>query len=209
MEDSAVVCRWFSLAGVTLVRVNIWHTRGKRWQKRVGIWEFSQYGIVFVGSFTFLLIIKIFLKSWNYCRFTAWYNAVVFMRCVQHHGWDIDIDVHACMLSCFSRVSLFATLRILPCQAPLSVEFSRQEYWSGLPCPSPGDLPNPRIESTSLTSSALGGRFFTHWATWEACWPCYVKINSFSITKKVLCLVLLYPHPLPPAPTPSFASSYH
>ena len=43
----------------------------------------------------------------------------------------------------------------------LSMEFSRQEYWSGLPFPSPGDLPNPGIEPTSLASPALAGRFFT------------------------------------------------
>ena len=46
--------------------------------------------------------------------------------------------------------------------------FSRQEYWSGLPCPPPGDLPNPGIEPVSLTSPALAGRFFTTSATWEA-----------------------------------------
>ena len=40
-------------------------------------------------------------------------------------------------------------------QAPLSMEFSKQEYWSGLPCPPPGDLPNPGIESTSLEFSLL------------------------------------------------------
>ena len=43
----------------------------------------------------------------------------------------------------------------------------RQEHWSGLPCPPPGDFPNPRIEPESLMSSALAGRFFTSWATWE------------------------------------------
>ena len=46
-------------------------------------------------------------------------------------------------------------------QAPPSVEFSRQEYWSGLPCSPPGPLPNPGIEPTSLASPALAGRFFT------------------------------------------------
>ena len=50
-------------------------------------------------------------------------------------------------------------------QAPLPVGFSRQEYWSGLPCPPPGDLPDPGIEPVS---PALAGRFFTHLATWEA-----------------------------------------
>jgi len=46
--------------------------------------------------------------------------------------------------------------------------FSRQEYWSGLPCPPPGDLPNPGINPTSLMSPALVGGFFTTSATWEA-----------------------------------------
>ena len=46
--------------------------------------------------------------------------------------------------------------------------FSRQEYWSGLPCPPPGGLPHPRMESASLTSPALAGRFFITSATWEA-----------------------------------------
>ena len=47
------------------------------------------------------------------------------------------------MLSCFSRVQLFVTLRTVARQSPLSVGFSRQEYWSGLPYPPPGDLPDP------------------------------------------------------------------
>ena len=46
-------------------------------------------------------------------------------------------------------------------QAPLSMKFFRQEYWSGLPFPSPGALPNPGVEPTSLVSPALAGRFFT------------------------------------------------
>ena len=47
------------------------------------------------------------------------------------------------------------------CQAPLSMGFSRQEYWTGLPCPPSGDLPDPGIKPTSLLSLALAGRFFT------------------------------------------------
>ena len=47
------------------------------------------------------------------------------------------------------------------CQAPLPMEFSRQEYWSGLPFPSPGDLSNPGIKPTSFVSLALADRFFT------------------------------------------------
>ena len=52
-------------------------------------------------------------------------------------------------------------------QAPLSMGFSRQEYWSGLPFPSPGDLPNPGTEPTALASLAMVGRFFTIGATRE------------------------------------------
>ena len=56
-----------------------------------------------------------------------------------------------------SRVRLFATPGTIACQAPLSMGFSRQEYWSGLPFPSPGDLPNPGIEpgSPALQADAL------------------------------------------------------
>ena len=62
---------------------------------------------------------------------------------------------NACVLSPFSRVQLFVTLWTIACQAPLSMGFSMQDYWSGLPFPTPGNLPNPRIESTSLVSPAL------------------------------------------------------
>ena len=55
----------------------------------------------------------------------------------------------------------------LACQALLSMGFSRQEYWSGLPSPPPGDLPDPRIEPASVTSPALTGGFFTTSATRE------------------------------------------
>ena len=54
------------------------------------------------------------------------------------------------------------------CQAILSLGFSRHEYWNGLPCSPPGDLPDPGIEPVSLTSPALAGGFFTTSATWEA-----------------------------------------
>ena len=65
------------------------------------------------------------------------------------------------MLSCFSCVQLFVTLWTVAHQAPLSMEFSMQEYWSGLPCPSPPhprNLPNPGIKRSP---PALAGRFFT------------------------------------------------
>ena len=74
------------------------------------------------------------------------------------------------MLNHFSCVWFFATLWTIACQAPLSMGFSRQEYWSALPCPSPGHLPDPGIEPVS---PALASEFFTTSATWESHIYCY------------------------------------
>ena len=60
-----------------------------------------------------------------------------------------------------SHARLFVTLWSVACQAPLSMGFSRQEYWSGLPFSPPGDLPESGIKPAYLESSALAGRFFT------------------------------------------------
>ena len=65
------------------------------------------------------------------------------------------------LLSHFSHVQLCVTQWTAAHQAPLLMGFSRQEYWSGLPCPPPGDLPNPEIKPASLTSPALAGEVFT------------------------------------------------
>ena len=60
-----------------------------------------------------------------------------------------------------SHVQLFVTPWTVALLAPLSMGFSRQEYWNGLPFPTPGYLPNPRIELVSLMPSALTGRVFS------------------------------------------------
>ena len=83
-------------------------------------------------------------------------------------GWNVFFNVlwnfmggilslfhYACVLSHFSHVQLFATLWTVACQAPLPMGFSRQQYWSGLPCPSPGDPPDPGIEPVSPVAPAL------------------------------------------------------
>ena len=62
----------------------------------------------------------------------------------------------------------FVTPWTVACQSLLSMGFSRQEYWSELPCPPPEDLPNPGIGPRSLMSPALAGGSFTTRATWEA-----------------------------------------
>ena len=63
---------------------------------------------------------------------------------------------------------LYATPWTVACQTSLSMGFSRQEYFHGLLCPPPGDLPDPGIEPMSLMSAALTHRFFTISANWEA-----------------------------------------
>ena len=70
------------------------------------------------------------------------------------------------MLNHFSHVQLLVTLWTVARQAPRSMGFSRKEYWSGLPCPPPGDLLNRGIKAVSLIS-ALAEGFFTNSATWE------------------------------------------
>ena len=70
--------------------------------------------------------------------------------------------VCACVLSCFSSVRLFATLwTVVAHQAPLSLEFYRQKYWSGLPFPPLRGLPNPEIEPMFPAAPAIAGGFFT------------------------------------------------
>ena len=76
----------------------------------------------------------------------------VFIKAIQTAASSTS-SMDVCMLSCSSHARLFGTL--------WSLGFFRQEHWSGLPCPPPGDLPNPGIKLTSLMSPALAGRFFT------------------------------------------------
>ena len=81
------------------------------------------------------------------------------------------IDHYTCLPNCFRRVRLSATPWTAAHQAPLSMGFSRREYWSGLPFPSPGDLPALGIEPRSLMSLTLAGGFSTPPATREALTP--------------------------------------
>ena len=78
-----------------------------------------------------------------------------------------DMVLPEYMLNYFSHIQLFVTPWTKALQAPLSIRLSRQEYWSGLPCSPPGDLPDPGIKPASLTSPVLAGGFFTTSTTWE------------------------------------------
>ena len=80
--------------------------------------------------------------------------------------WSL-LWMHSRVINHFSSVRIRVTLWTVARQAPLSMGFSRQEYWSGLLCPPPGDLPDPGIEPMSLMSPALAAELFTTSATWE------------------------------------------
>ena len=79
-------------------------------------------------------------------------------------------------------VSNSATPWTVACQAPLSTGSSRQENWSGLPCPSSRDLPDPGIEPVSLMSPALASGFIATNATWEAPKCAYIYIYTHTPT---------------------------
>ena len=116
-------------------------------------------------------------------RFKKWHNLDIFNKKTDHiykriptqtvskHGSqplvnlniDDDVILWACaVVSCFSCSRLFATPWTVACQAALSMEFSKQEYWSGLPFPPLGDLPNPGIEPESPA--------LLHWQQTLYCW---------------------------------------
>ena len=96
----------------------------------------------------------------------------------------------ACVLSCFSHVPLFVTLWTVARQAPLSMGFSRQEHWSGLPRPPPGNLPEPGLKFAFLTSHALALKFFTISTTWEAPAP---PQKMFIYRNKMLSTICQHP----------------
>ena len=106
-------------------------------------------------------------------------------------------DMWFYMLNCFSRVWFFGIPWAVAHQAPLSMGFSRQEHWSGLPFPSPGTLPNPGIKPASLRAPALAGEFSTTRATWvadesgrsELCIPSVWRVHIIVI---VSCGVVLH-----------------
>ena len=88
--------------------------------------------------------------------------------------------VPVCVLSCFSYIRLFATLWTVAHEAPLSTGFSRQDYWTGLPCPSSENLPNPGIKPTSFLSPVLVGGFLTTSTTCEA----QANLNTIQISQQ-------------------------
>ena len=167
-------CMPVSLVGVWgLFVVVVWVTQdtpmqcGRGLHRGVDTWGGSHWGHLGSwlpqGGLPFLLLLQWITESF-------W-----FILC------PVFSHVCVCVLSCFSCVRLFVTLWTVAPQAPLSMEFFRQEYWSELPCPPPRDLPNPGIKPVSFMSPALAGILFTTGTTWKApshMWP-HLKSDIF------------------------------
>ena len=103
----------------------------------------------------------------------------------------VSIQEHSkwCMLSHFGHVQLFGTPRAVAYQAHMSMGFSGQEYQSGLPCPPPGDLPNPGFEPASLTSPTLAGRFFNSSTTWATTVVVVQSISHVQLLQPMDCIL--------------------
>ena len=102
----------------------------------------------------------------------------------------VCVCVYVCVCACVrTRTQLCLTLcHPTDCNPSLSMEFSRQGYWSGLPFPPPGDLPNPGIEPMSLGSPALAGGFFTRSLMYKS----LILMNSYYIYFCCFCLYFRY-----------------
>ena len=132
----------------------------------LGLRSFPIHAWLYVRDSTRLWIHPYLKFGTLHSRILSWLSSLTPLGCKRL--------VSLCMLSHFSCVQFFVTLRIVVCQTPLSIEFHRQEYWIDLPCPPPGDLLHLGIEPASLMSPVLAGGFFTTSASSEAC----VSVND-------------------------------
>ena len=105
------------------------------------IWYVLYIYMYAVKSSPLIRLIDTFITSHTYLSAGVWESLSYIL-------------LHSRVVSHFSHVQLFASLWTVAPQAPLSLGFSRQEYWSGLPCPSPGDLPDPEIKPRAPTLQA-------------------------------------------------------
>ena len=116
------------------------------------------------------------VRTWH--RTSDWFKLGKEYKAVYCHPVYLIYMQSTCVLSRFNHVWLFATLWIIARHASVSKGYSRQEYWSGLPCSPRGDLSDPRIEPVSLKSSALVGGFFTTNTNWETLYAEYIMQNA-------------------------------
>ena len=108
----------------------------------LSVWEIKNKFISKINNYNFSVSFKFFkIKFQGKNVGSLWLSIVAFFN-IYLKIKQLQRDQCMCVLSCFSHVRFFVTLWTVACQAPLSMGFSRQEYWSGLPCSLPGDLPD-------------------------------------------------------------------
>ena len=150
----------FTLNFISLMTNFIWflHQTMEIFTVQVKILNSFQYFFHFLVD---TLLHSTYLQSYIECAITVWY--ILYHRLEQCSEFKV---MYMCAES-LHCVWLFVTQYTVARQAPLSMGFSRQEYWGGLSCPPTGDLPNLGIASASLMSPALAGGLFTTSTTWE------------------------------------------
>ena len=128
----------------------------------LNMWKFTVHVLLKPGLENFE---HYFASMWDECNcVVVWtfFGMGMTSRVYSNFGRKfLSITQYCAVLNHFSHVWFFVTLWTIACQAPLSMGFSRKEYWNGLLCPPQGDLPDPRTEFMSLKSPALAGGFFT------------------------------------------------
>ena len=138
--------------------------------------DFTDY-ILYLCLFCQTMLKILSLRNVIICRFLTQSSLLAFHE--RERGVIMVTHLlHFCAVRVLSHsvVSDSPTLWTAARQAPLSMRFSRQEYWSVLPYPPPGDLLDPGIKLASLVSPAWAGGFFTTSANWEAYYCCYLNI---------------------------------
>ena len=118
----------------------------------VGVLSGRGHRVLSRGAKKILDLHMIYICVWSFCENLAIHIIYALSVCT----------LCACVLSCSIMSDSFATLWTVARQAPLSMRFPRQEHWSGLPFPPPGDLPYPGIKLVSPASPTLAGGFFYH-----------------------------------------------
>ena len=145
-----------NLVTISTSRISSWFLNTVwLWEKPLGNWLFHSVG---------LILPRASLQSRD-CRSKSPEANLKSPLARDGTSWAL---ISVCAPSPFSRVRLFETWWTVARLSPLSMGFSRQEYWSGLPCPLPGDLPDPGIKPVPLVSPTVAGGFFTTSATGEA-----------------------------------------
>ena len=175
-----------------------WPLEGRAWILSISVWDMGvgtgegglySFHVPYITTEARYLIFspepffnyKDLINS-NKKRYTPlWIPALcqLYFYIINHSITCILSNVHMCLLSRFSRVWLFVTPWTIAFQAPLSLEFSSQEYWGGLSCPPPGDLPDSRIKPSSPALQVI----LYHWATGET-----LHCQTDTAKSSLLCL---------------------